>query len=130
VGLFLFIQLFAFFPTATAATSLWDSQVGKTEMGSAFGSSDNPTDIRIVVANIIRVFLSFLGIIFLVLIVWAGYRWMMAAGNEQTITEAKAQITNAVIGLIIVMFAYAIAFYVTECIFDVTTANSLWMCKP
>jgi len=64
------------------------------------------------VATIIKAFLSLLGIIFVILIVMAGYKWMMARGNEEKIKEAGDEIRRAIIGLIIVVSAYAIAYFV------------------
>lgn len=95
------------------AASLWDSQEGKTEIGKAFGqSATDPTDPRTIAINVVRVFLGFLAIIFVILIVMAGYKWMIAAGNEEVIKDAKSQIRTAVIGLIIVLAAYGITEFV------------------
>ena len=52
--------------------------------------------------------LGFMGAIFLVLAIYGGYNWMMARGNEDMVEKAKKTITNATIGLIVVLSAYAI----------------------
>ncbi|OGF31063.1 hypothetical protein A3H09_01220 [Candidatus Falkowbacteria bacterium RIFCSPLOWO2_12_FULL_45_13] len=52
--------------------------------------------------------LAFVGVIFFLLILWAGFGWMLAKGNEQKITEAKETIITAVLGLIVILGAYAI----------------------
>lgn len=112
------------------SAGLWDSQVGMGnsggEIGSAFGQSGTPRDIRVVLGRLIRVFLGFLGIIFLILLVVAGAKWMMAGGNEKNIDDAKAQIKTAIIGLIIILISYSIASFVTTCIFEVST--EVWYC--
>ncbi|MDO8626083.1 MAG: Ig-like domain-containing protein [Candidatus Magasanikbacteria bacterium] len=69
-------------------------------------------DIRLIVARIIRIALGLLGIVLLVLILYAGYLWMTAGGNEEKIAEAKKLITNAVIGLAIILSAYAIVGFI------------------
>lgn len=129
----LFCAQFAFFASLSPAHAgkLWSDQVGMEEIGQeAFQQTSNsPTDVRVVIARIIKVFLSFLGIIFLVLFLWAGFRWMTSAGNEKNIEDAKAQMRNAVIGFLIIMMSYAVTAYVMACIFDVTTASSVWMCS-
>jgi amino acid transporter len=61
---------------------------------------------------VIRAALTLLGIIFLVIIVFAGYRWMTASGNEEAIQKAQSSIKRAIIGLVIVMLAYAITAFV------------------
>jgi len=61
-------------------------------------------------ANIIKIILAFLGIIFLGLTIYGGMAWMLAAGNEQELTKAKKIITGAITGLIIVLIAYALTY--------------------
>ncbi len=65
-----------------------------------------------IIGLIIKIILSFLGVIFLVLMIYGGYTWMTARGNEQQVTKAKDLIIAAVIGLIIVLSAYAITAYI------------------
>lgn len=64
------------------------------------------------ISTIINTVLSFLGVIFLILMVYGGYMWMTAAGDEQKVDKAKDLIKNAIIGLIIVIAAYAISYFV------------------
>lgn len=73
-----------------------------------------------ILQNIISIVLSFLGVIFLILIIYAGYLWMMARGNEQQVEKAKSLLTEAIIGLIIVVSAYAISYFVIKKIGDNT----------
>lgn len=60
------------------------------------------------VGNIIRSVLALIGMIFLVLTIYAGVLWMTAAGNEEKITKAKKILTSSFIGLVIVGAAYGI----------------------
>lgn len=69
-------------------------------------------DIRVIIANIIRAALGLLGIICLVLMLYAGYLWMTSGGNEEQIGSAKRILTNAVIGLAIILSAYTIVLFV------------------
>jgi hypothetical protein len=61
--------------------------------------------------QIIGLILSFIGVLFLGLMIYAGITWMMANGNEQTVASAKAMIVNAAIGIAIVFAAYAITSF-------------------
>lgn len=65
-----------------------------------------------VVATVIKAFLGMLGIIFICLLVYAGYMWLTAQGDEEKVTKAKQTIQRAVIGLVIVTAAYAITYFV------------------
>lgn len=49
--------------------------------------------------------IGFLGLIFLVLIIWGGFKWMTAQGNEEQIGRAKKVILNAALGLAIILLA-------------------------
>lgn len=76
------------------------------------------SQIEPMIAKIIQAVLSFLGVVFLILIIYAGYTWMTASGNEQQIEKAKKTLTASVIGLIIVISAYAISVFVVKRIGD------------
>ncbi len=64
------------------------------------------------VGAIIGIILSFIGVIFLILMIYAGISWMTAAGNDEKVKKAKDLIINAIIGLIIVLAAYAITAFI------------------
>jgi hypothetical protein len=64
-----------------------------------------------IAGGIIKIFLSLLGVIFVVLMIYGGYLWMTARGNQEQVTKAKELIINAVIGLAIVVAAYAITYF-------------------
>ena len=66
------------------------------------------------IAKGITYVLSFLGVIFLVLAIYAGILWMTSQGNEKTVEKAKDILINSVIGLIIVALAYAISYFVVS----------------
>lgn len=65
-----------------------------------------------VIASIIQVALSLLGVIFLILMIYGGYLWMTDRGNAEQVEKAKKVITAAIIGLVIVIAAYAISYFV------------------
>ncbi|MCK5212204.1 hypothetical protein KAJ89_05885 [Candidatus Parcubacteria bacterium] len=102
------------FQPVMAGQTLWDSQDSgiKDQLGQAFDETGSPTDVRTITGNVIKVFLAFLAIIFTVLIIAAGYKWMTAGGNETRLAEAKAQIRTGIIGFIIILCAYAITEFV------------------
>ncbi|MCD4705794.1 hypothetical protein K8R61_01810 [bacterium] len=65
------------------------------------------------IGKIVGVFLSFLGVIFFMLVVYGGFMWMTAAGNQDKVGTAKKIIGNAALGIIIVLSAYIITHLVT-----------------
>mgnify|MGYP001611194661 FL=1 len=66
-------------------------------------------DPRQTVAYLIYVSLTLLGMIFVGLIVYAGFLWLTAGGEEEKIKTAKGLITNGIIGIAIVLSAYGIS---------------------
>ena len=47
-------------------------------------------------------------------IIYAGWMWMTAAGNDEKITKAKATIRSGIIGLVVAMSAYIITALVVD----------------
>jgi len=76
--------------------------------GAGYETGANPDTM---IGNIIKAAISFVGVVFLVLMIYGGYLWMTARGNEQQVEKAKNLISAAIIGLIIVILSYAISAY-------------------
>lgn len=70
------------------------------------------TDIRVIIARVIRIALGLLGMVFLVLILYGGYLWMTAGGNDEQINSAKKVLLNGTVGLLIILSAYSIVLLV------------------
>lgn len=66
------------------------------------------------VGTVIGSALSIIGVIFFILAVYAGFLWMTARGDSDQVSKAKDTLTAAIIGLIIVLGAYAITNFVFE----------------
>ena len=75
---------------------------------------DPDLSLGAVVATMIKGFLGLLGVIFIILIVIAGYNWMTAAGDEEKIKKATSTIRSAIIGLLIIIAAYSITYFVFQ----------------
>lgn len=87
--------------------------VGKYVYGGE-AEAQRAGDLTVVIGQIIKSAIGLLGMIFLVMIVYAGYLWLMARGNEETVKNAKATMFRALMGVIIVITAYAITTFVFE----------------
>jgi hypothetical protein len=48
-------------------------------------------------------FLTIMGLLFTIMIIWAGYLWFTAHGKEEQVTRAKNLLINAAIGLGIII---------------------------
>jgi len=69
-------------------------------------------DLRVIIAEIIRVALGFIGAVFLLLLLYGGFIYMTAAGNPEQVEKAKKILKNAVIGLLIILLSYSITYFI------------------
>lgn len=123
MALILVMPLFAVTLTANAQSTLQDNLTGadsgmdtlKTETGLGDKSP------KAIVASVIKILLGFLGMISVIIILWGGFKWMTAGGNEDGVTEAKKIITAGIIGLVIILAAYGIATFVINQLLTATT---------
>lgn len=93
------------------------------QLGLSYGQATGlgNTDVRLTAARIINVVLGVLGILTTILILYAGFTWMTAGGNDEKITKAKGTIFAAVIGLLVILSAYAISSFVLKNLYKATT---------
>ncbi|MDO8626446.1 MAG: pilin [Candidatus Magasanikbacteria bacterium] len=96
---------------ADSARAISDLELG-LDYGTFTGLSYS--DPRAVAAAIIRVALGLLGTVALIIILIGGYTWMTAGGNEEKVEEAKKWIKAGVIGLAIILSAFAITSFVVQ----------------
>jgi len=117
---FLVILVFAGVKIGIAKGPLTDYDdmiMGADDMGEAAGFNTNITSgggVGEIAELVIEGFLGLLGVIFIILMITAGYNWMSAAGDEKKVTKAKDTIWRAIIGLIIIVSAFAITYFVFD----------------
>jgi hypothetical protein len=66
----------------------------------------------VVVGVIINTLLSLVGVVILVMIIYAGWLWLTSLGNEQKILRAKKVLSSSVIGLAIILSSYSLVAFV------------------
>ena len=100
-----------------------NTKIGSTGIGTAFenakevakqGSFDNDATFDSMAGDIIQLALSVLGVLFVVFMIYAGYLWLTAAGNEQKVAKAKRIIFQSIIGLVLVIAAYTITYFIVS----------------
>jgi len=111
-----------------SAQSLFDRIVDEQEGGlgqigeTVFGE-ERPRSIGEVVARVIRYLLTFLGIIFIILIIFGGFTYMTAMGDDSKIGSAKSIIISATIGLAIILMSYSISYFILQNLTEATGTN-------
>jgi hypothetical protein len=123
----LIVLSFFFFATQAfaAESKIFGGTVGDSSMtvgdyirgGSGLGETD-PTELA---SFIIIVVLDLLALLAVILIIYAGFTWMTAAGNDDQVEKAQDTLKAAVIGLIIILAAWALTVYIIGKVEDSTT---------
>src|SRR5680860_737814 len=94
---------------------------GLNEVNNGLDNSLSNRDPRAIVGSIINVALGFLGVIAVAIILMGGFKWMTAGGNEEKVSEAKKLLGAGVIGLAIVLAAWAVSTFIIDAIYDATS---------
>jgi len=78
------------------------------------------TRLPVLVGKIAEKALQLIGLIMVVLLISGGFMWMTSGGSEEKVKKAKDLMGAAVIGLVIIILAYAIAHFVIVKLSEVT----------
>ena len=101
---------------AVASAQLEDGFGLDTFDDSGLGTND----LKETIAGLLNVVLGFLGILAVLIILLGGFKWMTSAGDGGKVDEAKNLIGAGVIGLVIILSAYAIGKFVLEEVYKAT----------
>lgn len=109
---------FAFAPIASAqscppnktAAECATAGLGTTAGTAGLGTTATP--LPVIVGNIIYGALSLTGVIFVILMIYGGFIWMQARGNQEDVQKAKKIIESAIIGIVLIGLAFAITSFV------------------
>ncbi len=112
----LFVQAQASCPTNLTAQKCieWTLQQTGSKAGYTFNSNLGSENLSTAIGSMVSTVLAFLGALILIMIIIGGVQWMLAQGDEEKAKAAKKRLINALIGLLIVVSAYAITWFVTN----------------
>ena len=92
------------------AEALGADDILSTDFGDSTGLGQS--DLQTTIGNIIRDILMLLGVVAVCIVLMGGFKWMTAGGNEEKVSEAKRLLLAGVIGLAIILSAWAISSFV------------------
>jgi len=103
------IALWSFYVPLAHAQNL-----GQGTLDAVAGQANIKKDatLPVIIGNLVKIFIGLLGIIFLLLTIYAGFLYLTAQGDEEKVKHAKETLQRGVIGLIIISAAYAISAFV------------------
>jgi len=110
--LFILISFFSKMNELKAASFRELSGLYITGMNAGYSSETQKLSGETIIIQIINLVLTFVGVAFLILMIYGGITWMTAAGNDTKVDKAKKTIIAGVIGVIVVFSAYVISQFV------------------
>jgi uncharacterized membrane protein (UPF0182 family) len=117
---------------AALALSLAIAPVAQGQQATDFGVNQfedelqlGNQNLQVTIARIINVALSLLGIVAVVIILIGGFQWMTAGGNDEKVAGARKLIFSGIIGLAIILSAFAIARFVLSSLSTATGTGAL-----
>jgi hypothetical protein len=113
-----FLAILASFLLVKSVLAAGTVDVGASQIDSALSLGNSSPFI--IVTRIINIALGFLGLIVVSIFIYAGFLWMTSGGSEEKISEAKRMLKNAIIGIIITLSAWGIAYFVLSKLIGVT----------
>ena len=110
--------LAVFWLSLTSAALAFDPTANLKTVAEGAGYSPNDVNVTpaMIVGNVIGYILALLGVVFTILIIYAGFLYMTAQGNEEQVGKAKKLMMNAIIGMVIIGASYAISSFVISTI--------------
>ncbi|MBI2644635.1 hypothetical protein HYW94_00450 [Candidatus Uhrbacteria bacterium] len=83
---------------------------------TGFEAGNVQADPRTIIKRVINVVMGFLGMVAVIIILAAGFRWMTAGGNKENMEAAQKMLVNGVIGLVIIFSAWTVAWFAVNSI--------------
>jgi hypothetical protein len=96
---------------------------GLDAVAGAGGAGLQKADLKATIGQLLKVALGFLGIIAVIIVLVGGFKYMTAGGSEEKVGDAKKWIISGIIGLAIILSAYAITSFVLTSFTGAITAS-------
>lgn len=101
------VSSFAAFVLCASPTVSWALSVDN--VGESIGLS--APDFSVLLINLVNWVLGLLGIIAVAMIILGGFQWLISGGNDESVATAKKTIGNAVVGIVIILLAWAVVHF-------------------
>ncbi len=97
---------------AYAALNLGSDMTKQAAERAGYNPNADETTLAETIGSIIKTVLSTVGVVFLALMVYAGFLWMTARGESEQVDKAQDIIRAAIIGMIITVASYSITAFI------------------
>ena len=114
------LTAFLFLPVVVFANDAADALLdGVSVAGNSAGFGSEEQSTFAFIGGLIKAVLGVLGIAFLLLLIYSGILYLLDQGTGDGVKKAKALLKAAIIGMIIIVAAYAIANFVIAALISV-----------
>lgn len=90
---------------------LADSEIVNKSLGAGI-PKEAGAGLGFLIAQLWRTVVILGGVLFLLYMVWGGIEWLIGGGDKTRVENAQHKITNAAIGLGVLVGSYAIAVFI------------------
>ncbi|HBU07326.1 MAG TPA: hypothetical protein DEB09_04565 [Candidatus Magasanikbacteria bacterium] len=96
----------------------FESGLNKTAQGTGIRGMEAPEDVPTLLGTIIGSGLAIVGVVFFGIMIYGGFKWMVARGNEENAKKGIDAVFGAIIGIVIVFSAYAVTNFLVSGVKD------------
>lgn len=122
--IFIFIAfLLNFLITKLALAATANPLIRMRELANSANLPASEATPQRIIINIIVYILGFVGLFFVISIIYAGFKWTTSGGNEENIKKAKDRLKNSIIGVAIILASYVITFTAADILTKTTTSG-------
>jgi hypothetical protein len=126
VSLVVFLTIFSVVGLPAIANAQISGNVGGgTGLGYIGGTGLGTADLKDTIVGVLNIALGFLGIVAVIIILMGGFKYMTAGGDTAKVDKAKQLIYAGIIGLVIILAAYAVATFVISNILKQTGGGTV-----
>ncbi len=98
---------------AVQADTVSEIREGVTGSGGS-GSKNEGKQVAVIVRTVVNILLFFIGAFAVIILVIAGFRFVGANGDANTVSSAKNTIIYSVIGIVVAFMAFALTNFVID----------------
>jgi hypothetical protein len=107
---YFFPALFLLAPFLAYAQSAVSNGLQSSGLQSIFGTGglNGSQSLSDLITRVIDILLTFAAVIAIVFVIIGGYQYLASGGNEESAEKGKKTLINAIIGVVVIVLAYAI----------------------
>jgi hypothetical protein len=108
---------------ASADSTLFNNQT-LLQQSTANNYGNNPQDVKVIILQILKVAFTFIALLIVALMIFAGFKYLTSNGNEAQMKDAMGQIKALFIGLLIILASWGITSYLLKWLVCATTSTN------